>query len=168
MQRLTLLRSRSHLPVSLIILMVFSSSYLVDAGRLQRAVDLYSRHSTQQVVWNINQWTSKRCLSSASKKNNDKKETDTHADLYRPSTAKTETHVPDDLKGGQAIETVAKPPSAKLTGGGKVWYVERSYSADLLHWFQVGSKPWFSACRAPRRSDDDIRSHLHRARTAAS
>lgn len=46
---------------------------------------------------------------------------DTHPDLYKPSTAKQETHVPDSLKGGQApdtIETISKKP---LTGAGKVW-----------------------------------------------
>lgn len=70
--------------------------------------------------------TIKRILSTNSHDQKNDLGIDTKS--YKPSTAKTETHVPDDLKGGQPIETIDKLPrtTATLTGGGKVWYVSNS------------------------------------------
>jgi hypothetical protein len=60
-------------------------------------------------IFNISQ----RCLSS---KNQDP---NIHADLYKPSTAKEKTHVPDALKGHhQSPETFA---TTTLNDGAKVW-----------------------------------------------
>lgn len=54
-------------------------------------------------------------------------------DLYKPSTAKEETHVPDELHSGQPRETYEAPPksTATLTGGGKVWSVQNPGSVHI-------------------------------------
>jgi hypothetical protein len=93
---------------------------LVGAPRLYRAVN---SNNYQSIVSNRNIVTLKRCLSNIS--NNKKNENDLgiNTELYKPSTAKKETNVPDDLTGGQAKETFDIPPkgTAVLSSGGKVW-----------------------------------------------
>lgn len=77
----------------------------------------------QTITARIKDSTIKRCVSNSSQSNRNDLGIDTKS--YKPSTAKTETHVPDDLKGGQSIETIdtTSKTTATLTGGGKVWYV---------------------------------------------
>ena len=62
-----------------------------------------------------------RSLSSISQKKENDLGIDT--EIYKPSTAKEATHVPDDLHSGQPRETFDSPPrpTATLTGSGKVW-----------------------------------------------
>ncbi len=70
-----------------------------------------------------NSFYNKRCLAI---KNNDSKKSkniDVHADLYKPSTAKEETHVADELKGHQSPETFDTAVKPTKLGGGKVWWV---------------------------------------------
>ncbi len=72
------------------------------------------------ILRNRNILTLKRWSSNSTTNEND---LDVNKKLYKPSTAKKETHVPDDLKGGQSRETFDPLPksTATLTGGGKVW-----------------------------------------------
>lgn len=62
--------------------------------------------------------TFERCLAT---KSANPKDVDTHPDLYKPSTAKKQTHVPDDLKGGQAADTIETGSKSSPTTGAKVW-----------------------------------------------
>lgn len=57
-------------------------------------------------------------------------EADVHAKMYKPSTEKQHTHVPNDLKGGQAPETVINAASEPMKGSGKVWSLQ---DADSIH-----------------------------------
>jgi hypothetical protein len=67
----------------------------------------------------------KRCLSNISNNNKTGQTLGINTELYKPSTATIETHVPDDLNSGQHKETVGTSPknTATLADGGKVWLV---------------------------------------------
>ncbi|CAF0812536.1 unnamed protein product [Adineta steineri] len=82
----------------------------------------------------------KRCLSNISSNNNKKNENDLGIDtkIYKPSTATTQTHIPDNLKGGQPTETIETIPksTATLTGGGHVWSVQ---NPNLVHIAPLGA-----------------------------
>ena len=69
----------------------------------------------ENLIYNTNHLIIKRCLAT--------KDINTHPDLYKPSTAKQETHVPDDLKGGQPADTIntAVHSAGAGAGDGKVW-----------------------------------------------
>lgn len=67
---------------------------------------------------NGNLRTFERCLAT---KSANQKNADSHSDLYKPSTAKEGTHVPDDLKGGQPADTIETGSKSSSTAGGKVW-----------------------------------------------
>jgi hypothetical protein len=84
-------------------------------------------YEKQNSLYNINNLIFNRCLTT---KNKDSKNIDTHADLYKPSTAKKETHVPDNLKGGQSPETFDTDTESSSTGGGKVWSAQ---NPDAIH-----------------------------------
>lgn len=62
-----------------------------------------------------------RCLSSKKNDSKNTKNINTHSDLYKASTTKQRVHIPDNLKGGQAPETIDTKATNPLTGGGKVW-----------------------------------------------
>jgi len=88
---------------------------VIGANYLENNKLLYEK---QNSLYNINNLIFNRCLTT---KNKDSKNIDVHADLYKPSTAKKETHVPDNLKGGQSPETFDTDTESSSTGGGKVW-----------------------------------------------
>ncbi|CAF0818358.1 unnamed protein product [Adineta ricciae] len=94
---------------------------------LNRVVDICQ----QTISARARDSTIKRTLSINS--HDQKNELGIDTKSYKPSTAKTETHVPDDLKGGQPIETIDKPPrsTATLTSGGKVWSVQNPGSVHI-------------------------------------
>ncbi|CAF0879799.1 unnamed protein product [Adineta ricciae] len=80
-----------------------------DGSLLEHGVKLY----------NVNNGIFQRCLATQNKNSN---KVDSHADLYKPSTAKQETHVPDDLKHHhQPPETINTTLNTTAVGGGKVW-----------------------------------------------
>lgn len=66
-----------------------------------------------------------RSLSNISQKKDEEKTNDLgiNTEMYKPSTDKKETPVPDDLHSGQPRETFDSPAKnpATLTGSGKVW-----------------------------------------------
>ncbi|CAF1176705.1 unnamed protein product [Rotaria sordida] len=99
-------------------------------SRLHRVVDLCYSNNNPSTVSNINILLLKRCLSNTNK---DGKDINFNTELFKPSTAKEKTHVPDDLVGGQPRETIdsASKGTATLTGGGKVWSVQNSGSVHV-------------------------------------
>ncbi len=88
-----------------IIFFLAGTSRLIQVGGIDSKFLLEKSNS----IFNISQ----RCLSSKNQGPN------IHADLYKPSTAKEETHVPDALQGHhQSPETFA---TTTLNDGAKVW-----------------------------------------------
>jgi hypothetical protein len=71
--------------------------------------NLLSPKSNLFLNGNILTW--KRCLAT---KNNNTGGIDTHSDLYKPSTAKQETHVSDALRGHQPADTIDTKASSKV------------------------------------------------------
>lgn len=124
---------------------------------LNRVVDICQ----QTISTKIKDSIIRRCLSTNSSKNN---ENDLGIDTksYKPSTAKTETHIPDDLKGGQRIETIGTAPAstATLTGGGKVWSVQ---NPDSVHIAPLGAA---TATFVSTPHGDGIRMHETTVHTA--
>lgn len=92
---------------------------LVGASRLYRVV-----HSNRNIP------ILKRYLSSSNKNEND---LGINTSSYKPSTAKQETHIPDNLQGGQAKETfdTTSKSTATLTDDGKVWSVQNPGSVHV-------------------------------------
>lgn len=90
---------------------------VIGANYLENNKLLYEK---QNSLYNINNLIFNRCLTT---KNKDSKNIDVHADLYKPSTAKEETHVADELKGHQSPETFNTAVKPTKLGGGKVWWV---------------------------------------------
>jgi len=71
----------------------------------------------QNSILNTNNLILKRCLATKNKDSKKTNQIDVHADLYKASTTKQETHVPDALKGHhQAPETFQTNVK-----GAKVW-----------------------------------------------
>ncbi|UJR14771.1 hypothetical protein I4U23_001759 [Adineta vaga] len=91
---------------------------------LNRAVDICQ----QTISTKIKDSTIRRCLSNSSHSHGNDLGIDTK--VNKPSTAKTDTHVSNDLKDGQRIVNVdaTQTSTATLTGSGKVWSV---HSASL-------------------------------------
>jgi len=99
---------------------------VVGANHLKNSKLLFEKQNSIIIINNL---TFKRSLTTKTKESKNAKNIDTHSDLYKPSTAKEETHVPDDLKGHhQPPETIVT--SAKTTGGGKVW---SAHDPDGVH-----------------------------------
>ncbi|CAF0922246.1 unnamed protein product [Adineta ricciae] len=79
-------------------------------------------------LYNVNNGIFQRCLATRNQNSN---KFDPHADLYKPSTAKQETHVPDGLKHHhQPPETINTTFNTTAVGGGKVW---SNQSPDRVH-----------------------------------
>ena len=98
----------------------FDSCFLAGTARLVQVVGGNQLRNSKSLFEksNTNFLNFKRCLATGKK---NPTEIDTHPDLYKPSTAKKETHVPDDLHSGQAPETFMTSKQSPLTAGGKVW-----------------------------------------------
>ena len=94
------------------------------AEELSRIYRVLIRHQLSSRFFNPIQY---RSLSNTSKNQDNEKENDLgiNTEMYKPSTTKKETHVPDDLHSGQPTETFDAPPrsTATLTGSGKFWFV---------------------------------------------
>jgi hypothetical protein len=90
--------------------------------RLDRAV-LSNHHPS--IVSNEKLLILKRCLSNIANNKNEY-DLDGTTKLYKPSTAKQETHVSDELKGEQSVETFDTIPKSAptLAGVEKVWLVQ--------------------------------------------
>ncbi|CAF3502685.1 unnamed protein product [Rotaria sp. Silwood1] len=99
-------------------------------SRLYRVVNLYHSNNNPSTFSNINILLLKRCLSNTNK---NEKDINVNTDLFKPSTAKEETHIPDDLRGGQSPETIDTLPKTTptLTGSGKVWSVQNAGSVHV-------------------------------------
>ncbi|CAF3037651.1 unnamed protein product [Rotaria sp. Silwood2] len=97
-------------------------------SRLHRVVDLCHSNYNSLTFSNINILSIKRCLS-----NINEKDINFNTELFKPSTAKKETHVPDELKGEQPKETINSIPktTTTLSGSGKVWSVQNASSVRI-------------------------------------
>ena len=107
------------------ILILLNSIILAGTARLFRVVGInhwknsHLFFDTLNVRSNINIFTFERYLAT---KSGNSKNVDAHPDLYKPSTTKRQTHVPDDLKNHhQPMDTINTNTSSPLAGGGKVW-----------------------------------------------
>jgi len=81
----------------------------------------------------------KRCLATNNKSSKSTNQVDSHSDLYKPSTAKEKTHVPDDLKGGQPIDTIQSLAQDITTGSGKVWSANNPGGVHVAPLIRAGS-----------------------------
>lgn len=81
----------------------------------------------------LNNQAGSRSVSNLAKNSEKENDLGINTELYKPSTAKKETHVSDDLKGGQSKETFDAPPKSTpvLTSGGKVWLVASYFFSPL-------------------------------------
>ena len=94
-------------------------------SRFIRAIAVYHSKNDRSLLehgvklYNVNNGIFQRSLATRNQNSN---KFDPHADLYKPSTAKQETHVPDDLKHHhQPPETINTTFNTTAVGGGKVW-----------------------------------------------
>ncbi|CAF0921471.1 unnamed protein product [Adineta steineri] len=82
----------------------------------------------------------KRCLSSKNKESKDGNNLNTHADLYKPSTTKEETHIPDELKHHhQPTDTINTGVNTFKKSGGKVWSATNPDSVHVAKLNRVNS-----------------------------
>ena len=119
MQRLISLRSKNAIISNSISL----ETTLAGTARLSRVAVFQPSEGSSAVGGRVNFLPIQRYLSNKSSTDKGDHGVDAHAKLYKPSTEKEETHVPDALKGGQDPGTfaTATKTTPTLTGGGKVW-----------------------------------------------
>lgn len=104
---------------------------------------------------NANNFILQRCLATKSKGTGNAGEIDPHNDLYKPSTAKEETHVPNDLENHhQPTETINITVNTRLKSSGKVWSTQ---NPDGVHIAPLGRDK--STTFVPKSGENVLQNH---------